>query len=59
MTPRRVRWLPTAQRAAAATRMHTVVPGPHVCRDGRCHLAGGAVVLCARHAAALVSGGAR
>lgn len=59
MTPRcgppgrPVRQLPTAQTAAVRTRMHTV-SDPHVCRGGRCQLAGGQVVLCERHAAVLV-----
>lgn len=63
MNPRRlgrpVR-LPTAQLAAVRSRMHTAAPGPHVCRGGRCHLTTGGVVLCERHAAALLPvGGAR
>lgn len=63
MTPRRGRGrpvLPTAQLFAARTRMHTVEPS--VCRGGSCRLAGGQVVLCERHAAALVGpavGGSR
>ncbi len=46
--------LPTAQAAAVRTRMHTTAPGPTACRGGRCHLAAGQVVLCDRHATALV-----
>ncbi|MQA14925.1 MAG: hypothetical protein GEV09_12340 [Pseudonocardiaceae bacterium] len=50
--------LPTAQAAAVRTRMHTTAPGPQTCRGGFCHLSShGEVVLCERHAAALLVGG--